>query len=348
MKKSLAFFISCFALFLLAGCGPSKPVLYFYTWEDYIDPAVVADFEAKYNCQVMLETFDSNEDMIAKIRTGSVHYDVILPTTYAAEIMRDEKLIQPLDPAQIPNVIQNADKVMAEKNGDPKFEYWVPYYGGVTGLGCLVSECDPLPDSWTVYNCENQKYVKRISLLDDMRETIGAALITLGYDNNSTDDQQLEEAKRLVISWKKNIAKFGVDDLKQDLGSGANFIIQGYGGDIMQMTAEDNNIRFVVPKEGAIICFDNFVIPSNAQNVPLAHAFINFMCDKQIAAHNAEFTKYYVCVTGSEEGVSDATRAIPGFLLSDETKAKLRVTKNLNEEGTKKYTKIWDEIKATD
>ena len=348
MKKSFAFVLSCFALLLLVGCGPSKPVLYFYTWEDYIDPEVVKDFEKKFDCHVMLETVDSNEDMIAKIRTGSVHYDVIMPTTYAVEIMRDENLLQKLDTKKLPNVIDNSDKDMAEKNGDPNFEYAVPYYGGVTGLGCLVSECDPLPDSWTVYNCENQKYVKRVSLLDDMRETIGAALITLGYDNNTTDDQQLEEAKQLVISWKKNIAKFGVDDLKQDLNSGANFIIHGYGGDIMQMTAEDSNIRFVIPKEGAIINIDNFVIPKNAQNVELAHAFINFMCDKTNASRNMEFTKYNVCVDGAEDGVSEETRAIPGFLLPEDVKAKLCVIKNLNEEETKKFTKIWDETKAKD
>ena len=346
MKKSLAFFMSCFALLLLVGCGPAKPTLHFYTWEDYIDPAVVSDFEKQYNCQVMIETFDSNEDMIEKIRTGSVAYDVIMPTNYTVESMRDENLIQKLDPAKIPNVFQNVEKEMAEKNGDPNFEYSVPYYGGVTGLGCLVSECDPLPDSWTVFNCENQKYVKRISLLDDMRETIGIALLTLCYDINSTDDKQLEEAKQLVISWKKNIAKFGVDDLKQDLNSGANFIIHGYGGDIMQMTAEDNNIRFVIPKEGAIINIDNFVIPSNAQNVELAHSFINFMCDKTNAARNMDFTKYNVCVDDAEEGVSEETRAIPGFLLSDEVKANLHTIKNLKEEDGKKFTKIWDEIKA--
>lgn len=342
----LAFFAIGLTLTLTSGCGRSKPVLYFYTWEDYIDPQVVADFEKQFNCTVHLDTFESNEDMLTKIRTGSVPYDVILPTTYTVEIMRDEQLIQKLDPSLLPNVHQYADKDLAAKNGDANFEYCVPYYGGITGLGVLVDQCDPLPDSWTVYGGENEKYVKRIALLDDMRETIGAALITLGYDINTTDDAQLEEAKKLVIQWRANIAKFGVDDIKQDLNSGANYIIHGYGGDIMQMTADDPNIRFVIPKEGAIICIDNFVIPANANDPKLAHQFINFMCDPKNAGRNMDYTKYEVPIAGAADAVSAETRAIPGFIVPEETRAKLQVTRNLDEEGVKKFTKIWDEIKA--
>lgn len=344
----LAFLVVGLTLTLTFGCRQSKPVLYFYTWEDYIDPDVVRDFEKQFNCTVYLDTFESNEDMLAKIRTGSVPYDVILPTTYTVEIMRDEQLIQKLDPALLPNVHQYADKALATKNGDPNFEYSVPYYGGITGLGVLVDQCDPLPDSWTVYNCENEKYVKRIALLDDMRETIGAALITLGYDVNTTDDAQLEEAKKLVVKWRANVAKFGVDDIKQDLNSGANYIIHGYGGDLMQMTADDPNIRFVIPKEGAIINIDNFVIPVNAKNVQLAYQFINFMCDPKNAGRNMDYTKFEVPIDGASDAVSEKTRAIPGFLIPDEVRDKVQVIKNLDEENLKKFTKIWDEIKAAD
>lgn len=348
MARSLTVFLTVFTLMLTLGCGPSKPVLYFYTWEDYIDPQVVTEFEQKFNCTLHIDTFESNEDMLAKIRTGSVPYDVILPTTYTVEMMRAEGLIQKLDPALVPNVHANVDPIVAEKNGDAKFEYSVPYYEGITGLGCLVNECEPLPDSWTVYGCENQKYVKRIALLDDMRETIGAALITLGFNINTTDDAQLAQAKELIIQWKKNIAKFGVDDIKQDLNSGANYIIHGYGGDIMQMTAEDSNIRFVIPKEGAIVNFDNFVVPSNAKNPKLAQEFINFMCAPENASRNMEYTKYVVPVKGAMDGVSEESKAIPGFVVTEEVLLKLQVINNLDEEGIKKYTKLWDEIKAAD
>lgn len=346
--RTLAAFMTFFALLLTLGCGPSSPVLYFYTWEDYIDPQVVADFEQQFNCKVIIETFESNEDMLAKIRTGSVHYDVILPTTYTVEIMRSEGLIQKLNPEKIPNVLQYVDSLVAQKNGDEKFEFSVPYYEGITGLGCMVSECDPIPDSWTVFNGENPKYQKRMALLDDMRETIGSALMTLGFDPNTTDDAQLQAAKELVVKWKANIAKFGVDDIKQDLNSGANYIIHGYGGDIMQMTAEDSNIQFVIPKEGSIINFDNFVVPTDANNPELAQQFINFMCAPENAGRNMEFTKYGVPVKGAMEAVSEETKAIPGFVVSEEVMAKTHVINNLDADGIKKYTQIWDEIKAAD
>lgn len=345
MKKSFAFVLSCFALLLLVGCGPSKPVLHFYTWDEYIDPEVVEDFKKQYNCEVQIELLNTNEAMIDEVRRSNVHYDVILPTNYAVEIMRNEQLLQKLNPELLPNVFANSDKSMAANNGDPNFEYSVPYYAGITGLGCLVNKCDPLPDSWTVFNCEDQKYLKRLSLLADMRETIGAALITLGYDINTTDDQQLEEAKKLVISWKQNIAKFGEEDLTVDLRSGKNFIIHYYSGDIMRMHAtDDDSIQFVIPKEGAILNIDNFVIPKDAQNVELAHHFINFMCDKKNATRNMEYTKFIVCVNGAEEGVSKETLDIPGFLLLKDVKDNPFVIKNLDEKTREKYTNIWNEI----
>ncbi len=358
MKKTLGFlaialrsFVVCFsmtALLLTLGCGPAKPTLYFYTWEDYIDPAVVKEFEEQNNCRVLIETFESNEDMLAKVRTGGVRYDVILPTTYIVDIMVRDGLLMKLDPEKISNAHKYLDKTTAEKNGDPNLEYRVPYYGGITGLGYLANECPEIPDSWGVYNGDIEKYRKRIALLDDMRETIGAALIYLGYDVNTTDDKQLEEAKQVVIKWRANLAKFGVDDVKQDLNSGANYIIHGYGGDILQMSAEDNNIQFIVPKEGAIVNFDNFVIPANANNPELAQKFINFMCDPKNAGRNMEFTKYMVNIDGAMDAVSEETKKMPGFMITPDVLETLHVIQNLDEAGLKKYTKIWDEIKSAD
>lgn len=346
--RTLTASFSLLALFLTLGCGPAKPTLYFYTWEDYIDPAVVTEFEQQNNCTVLIETFESNEDMLAKVRTGGVRYDVILPTTYIVDIMQRDGLLMKLDPKKIENAHNFLDPAIAEMNGDVNLEYRVPYYGGITGLGYIASECPQVPDSWGVYNGDIEKYHKRTALLDDMRETIGAALIYLGYDINTTDDAQLAEAKQVVIKWREYIAKFGVDDVKQDLNSGANYIIHGYGGDILQMSAEDNNIQFVVPKEGAIVNYDNFVVPANANNPELAQKFINFMCDPKNAGRNMEFTKYMVNIAGAIDAVSEETKKMPGFDLSADTISKLHVIKNLDEEGTKKYTKIWDEIKSAD
>ncbi|MDO4575143.1 MAG: spermidine/putrescine ABC transporter substrate-binding protein [Planctomycetia bacterium] len=333
------------AMLLLTGCqrGPEKQKLYFYTWADYIDENTVREFEEAYHCEVVFDYFDSNESMLAKLKAENIGYDVILPTTYMVEIMKREGMIRPLDHAKIPNAVKGIDRRLAAKVGDENLEYSVPYYIGLTAFGYNAEKLGKAPDSWRIY--ENTALAGRMTLLEDMRAVIGAALITLGYDMNSVDPRQLEEARDLVIRWKANIAKFGVDDVKQGLASGEFFVVQGYSGDILQFTVEDPNIRLAIPKEGTILAIDHFVIPTNASNPELAYQFINFMCDPKNAGRNLERTQYLVPIEGVQNYVSEAMKSSPIFLISDKEFERAQLTQDLGTD-IEKFSAIWDQIKA--
>ena len=331
------------ALVLCAGCAEKKPVLRFYTWADYIDESLVREFEQANNCEVHISYYESNESMLAKLRTSNVQYDVLLPSTYAVEMLREEGLIQPLNHELIPNARKYVNPRIAAKVGDPQLEYSVPYYQGFTGIGYNSAKMVPPPDSWHIY--ENPEYARRMSLLDDMRATIGVALLTLGYDGNSVDDAELAEAKELVLKWKANIAKFGVDDVKQELRSDALYAIQGYAGDIFQISRDFPDVRFVVPKEGGILTYDHLVIPANAGNYELACKFVNMMCDPDNALKNIIETRYVVPIPEAIAKMPDDLKQIPSLLPTDEEIDKSCIHRDLGKD-TEKYTKIWNEIRA--
>lgn len=332
------------ALAFLTGCGgDAKKELNFYTWADYIDEELVKEFEAANNCIVRISYFDSNEVALAKLRTSNVPYDVILPTSYTVGIMRRENLIQPLNPEWIPNAKASIDPKVAAATGDPDLKFSVPYYQGFTGIGYNAEKLGVVPDSWTVY--ANPQFARRLALLDDMRETIGAALMTLGFDPNTTDDAQLQAAKELLLKWKANIAKFGVDDVKQDLRSGAMFAIHGYGGDILQITLEDPNIRFALPKEGVLLSYDHFVVSAKSKEPELAHQFIDFMCRPENALRNIEATQYIVPVPAAIEQIPEELKTLPGFVVTEEEIQAAKQIRDLGKDN-EKYTKIWNEVRA--
>ena len=339
----------CLCIGLLAttaGCkqdgASTGKTLYFYTWADYIDPETVNAFEEKFQCRVQIDNFESNEAMLAKVKSSNSGYDVILPTTYMIEVMQRDGLIQKLDASKIPNV-KEIDPMVAKLTGDEKFEYSVPYYCGITGLGYNAEKLGTAPDSWRIY--ENEQFQGRMTLLEDYREVFASALLTLGYDINTTDDKQLAEARDLLIQWKKNIKKFGVDDVKQGLQNGEFFVVHGYSGDMLQFTLEDENIQFAIPREGAVVSYDHFVIPSNAAAPELAHEFINFMCDPENARKNIEATQYLIPIPKAMASVSEDLKKSSIFRMTSEDFAKFSVIKDLGAENAK-YSKMWDEVKA--
>ena len=231
MKKITFAVLSLLALSLSISCAnKNKKELHIYNWADYIKPEVVAAFESKFNCKVIVDYFDSNESMYAKIKSGATGYDIIIPTSYMAEVMNKENMIIPIDKTKLPN-IKNIDAEIIKSKPDSAMNYSVPYMMSFTGVGYNKQKVASPKESWSIF--ESAEFSKRTTLLNDMREVIGAALKQLGYSYNSRNESELQKAKELVLKWKKNIAKFDVDEAKRGLDSGEFFIVQQYSGDIL-------------------------------------------------------------------------------------------------------------------
>ncbi|MFA6633072.1 MAG: spermidine/putrescine ABC transporter substrate-binding protein, partial [Kiritimatiellia bacterium] len=246
---------------LFAGCGPKRPTLHLYTWSDYLDPELVAAFEQAHGCRVKVDTFDSNETMYAKVLAGSGGYDVIFPSSYQISLMAQNNMLRPLDKAKLPNVTANFDPAYTGVILNPDMTYNVPYAVTFTGLAYRKDKTGGAAvDSWA--SLDNPVFKGRISLLNDFRETLGAALKSLGYSLNSTDPAELKQACEVVLRWKKNIAKFDNEQYKTGIASGEFLLGHGYSGDIAQVMLEDaENIGFAFPKEGFTAACDEMVIP---------------------------------------------------------------------------------------
>jgi spermidine/putrescine transport system substrate-binding protein len=331
------------ALALAAGCGrKERQVLHVYTWADYVKPELVQRFEAENNCRVVIDTFDSNEAMYAKLKAGATGYDLLFPSSYMVKVMNDQGMLQPLDHHLLPN-LGHIDPAYLRVALDPAMAHSVPYMLTYTGIAYL-GERVPNPEaSWAMF--DRADLGGRATMLNDMRETIGAALKFLGYSLNTTDEGQLEQARDVVLRWRQNLAKFENEQYKSGIASAEFLLVHGYSGDILQVQEENEDIVFVLPKEGFSISCDDMVIPQGAQQVALAHAFINFLHDPAVAAENSEFI-YYVCPNrDSYELLPEEMRADETMFPPPEIRAKGEVIADLGKDQ-EKYVRIWDQIKA--
>ena len=341
MNKALA----GVALAVLAGCGDAKKELHVYTWSDYIAPEVVSRFESKMNCRVIVDTFDSNEAMFAKLQAGSTGYDIIMPSSYQIPAMARAKMIQKLDKSKLPNVTKNFAKDYYACILDKDMTYNVPY--AVTYTGVMYRKDKIKADdvkSWKVM--ENSQLKGRASLLSDMRETIGAALMYNGFSINATKQEELDKAVATILKWKENIAKFDNEQYKTAVASGEFFLGHGYSSDSIQVMMEDDNIGFDLPKEGFTIACDEMVLSATSKEPELAYAFIDFLYDAEIAKINMEEVYAPMPIAPALDALEPKLKAL--VCIDAATLKRGQVMRDFDNEPAVRamYIKAWDKIKV--
>ncbi len=345
MKKKICYLLSAVILSAaLLGCSKeNNRKLYLYNWSDYIDEELVDAFSEETGIQVVTDYFDSNESMYAKLRSGADGYDIVFPTSYMVEIMNGSGMLQTIDHSKLSNM-ENIDRKFTALSVDKDMEYSVPYMISTTGIGYLSSELGEIDSmSWDIF--ASTGYASKMTMLNDVRETIGAALKYLGYSYNSRSEAELTEARDLLISWKRNLAKFENDQYKNGLVSGEFTISQGYSGDILQVQEEREDLQFIVPKEGTSISIDNMVILKSAKNRDEAYEFINYMLRGDVAAANIEYVYYLAPNTEAYGLLSEEILNDPAVFITDEVLEHSEILLDLGPDN-ELYSRIWDEIKS--
>jgi len=333
---------SLILILLLALPTFAADTLHIFTWADYISPETVEKFEAAHKCRVVIDTFDSNESMYAKVKAGATGYDLIVPTSYIIQTMHAEGMLQKLDHSKLPN-LPHVDPTVLAKVADSKMEHSVPYTIAYAMLAVRKDKIKEATPSWSLL--DNAGVAGRVTLLDDMREAIGAALKSLGYSINTHDDSQLAAARDVLIRWKKNLARFDNEGYKAGIDSGEFHLVHGYSSDLFQVQTENPKVQIVIPKEGVTISCDEMVIPTSAKQADLAHAFINFVLDPDIAAKNMEWMGYCCPNKAALAKVSPEFLKNPAIFLPADIFAKSELIEDVGAD-LKKYSKVWDEVKA--
>ena len=326
------------------SCGQKTRELNVYTWADYFKPELIERFERENNCRIVIDTFDSNEAMYAKLKAGAKGYDLVTPSSYMVSLMDQQGMVRKIRPELIPNR-KNIDPEFLKITIDKSMDHSVPYMITVTGIAYLKSRVADVRPTWALFDRQDLK--GRMTMFNDMRETLGAALKSLGYSLNSHNPEELDKAKEVVLRWRKNLAKFENEQYKSGLASGEFLLVHGYSGDILQVQKENPDIAFTIPEEGTAISCDDLVIPLGAAQEELAHKFINFLLDAKVAAENTEFVGYLCPNRLSYELLPREMRENPALFMEPSVRSKSEVLDDLGS-ANELYIRVWDQIKAAE
>ena len=349
-RTTIAYFSAAVLLTVMAGCGAASTgsseggskELNVFNWSEYLPEEVIKKFEERHGVKVNYSTFSSNEEMLAKVSVSNGTYDLTVASDYYIQPMAKEGLIQPLDLNNIPN-LKNLSEEYINKEHDPGNQYSIPYMGNTVSLAynpeAIKTEITSLADLW------KPELKDQIVMVDDLRFILGMVLKSMGYSGNETDPARLEEAKQKMLELMPNIKAFDSDSPKTLMINGEVNVAFVWGAEIALAQREKPQFKTVLPKEGLMISFDNFVIPAGAKNKETAEAFINFLLEPEISA---EISQSFPYINPNKEAHPMIDKEIMEnqaiYLPAEE----LKRTESIQDIGDamQLYDRVWSEVKS--
>lgn len=333
---------------IVTGCGGSsrEDELHVYNFGDYIDPDILDEFESETGIKVVLDTFDTNEEMYPVIKNNSADYDVVCASDYMIEKMIGENLLTELNYDNIPNIANISEKYLQiAEEYDPGNKYSVPHAWGTMGI--LYNSKEIKEGEITSWNdLWNEKYAGQIIMPDSMRDALAIALKAKGYSLNTTDEAQIKEASQYLVEQQDLVYKYANDSARDlILGGSANIAII-WNGEVLYCQETNPELKYVIPKEGSEEFIDAWAIPKTAKNKEAAEKWINFLADKKIALKNYEYLTYSIPnVSVIDEVSSDAEKK--AILFPEESLlTNCESLKSLGADADDLYSKYWKQFKA--
>lgn len=345
MKRKLIFiiFILIFILIGAAGCSTDeKQTLNVLNYDIYIDRSLLAEFEEANNVKIKYDTYSTPEDMYIKVKSGASKYDLIISTEYMIERMINENLVNKLNFDNIPNY-----KYVGEdfKNHvyDPANEYSVPYFWGTLGILYNKNTVDASSDSWAMLWDKN--HAQRIIMMDSQRDSFAAALKLLGYSLNTVDQDQLDEAKALLIEQKPLVMAYITDGSPAIMVNEEADMALVWSGEAVAAMSENENLDYVIPKEGSNIWIDAMVIPSTTQKQELAEKLMNFLCSTDATLRNIDEVWYSTVHKEALELVDEKLLNNPAFNIPQDDIDRMEMLRD-PKEFIELYSERWTELMA--
>jgi spermidine/putrescine-binding protein len=320
-----------------ADLGPIERELHIYNWSDYIADDTVPNFEREFGVRVTYDTYESAEEMIAKLVAGATGYDIIVPTGYVVPVLLATGLIAPLSRQYLTNW-GNVSPIFQNLPTDPGNRYTVPWQWGTSGIAYRSDKVTIPVDSWAIFN--QRPLTGKMTMMDDAREVIGAMLRYRGHSLNSMDPAELARAKRDAIAAKSQLKAYISAPVKGQLVSGDVWLAQLWNGDTVQAQAEQSAIAYVIPKEGCSIWNDSLCMPATARHRRAAHEWMNYILRPEVGAAISRATGY-----GSPNVAATKLLEHPVVYPTQEELHRLEFPVDLGE-GTAVWDQIWTEIKS--
>lgn len=347
---------------LAVSANAQDRVVNIYNWSDYIDESILEEFTAETGIQVVYDVFDSNEVLETKLLAGSTGYDIVVPTgTFLANQIK-AGVFQKLDKSKLPN-LKNMDPAISERleKYDPGNEYAINYMWGTTGLGINVDMVKERLGEDAALNTWDLMFDKAtadkladcgIFMLDAPTETVPAALNYLGMDPDLKTQEAYDAAKEKLTEIRPDIRKFHSSEYINALANGDICMAMGWSGDILQArdrAAEADagvTVEYIIPKEGALMWFDNMAIPSDAPHVEEAHAFLDYIMRPEVMAKASNYVYYANGNAASKEFLEDDVIGDPAIYPDDDTISRLYTVSPEDARQKRMLNRTWTAVKS--
>lgn len=342
MKKII--FVLVLMLVLLTGCqGQKTPdTINVLNYDIYIDKGLLSEFEKENNIKIQYDTYSTPEEMYIKAKAGASNYDLIISSEYMIERMISEGMVKKINHKNIPNY-KYIGESFKNQPYDPKNEYAVPYFWGTLGILYNKEAVDVSSDSWSILWDENNS--GRIIMMDSQRDSFAAALKLLGYSLNTINEKELDEAKTLLIKQKPLVMAYITDGAPDIMINEEADMALVWSGEAVSAMAENENLDFVIPKEGSNIWIDAMFIPSTSKNQAAAEKFINFLCSKEATLRNIDEVWYSTVHTEAIKELDKELLENHAFNIPQEDIKKMEMLRD-PKEFINLYTTRWTEIMA--
>lgn len=320
-----------------------------YNWGEFISNGsdesvdVVAAFEKLTGIKVNYTTFDSNESMYAKLKSGAASYDVIVPSDYMVAKMIAEGMLKPLNYDNIPN-FQNIDEEYRNPDYDPENTYVVPYMFCTTGIIYNQSMVETAPTGWA--DLWSEEYADNILMFNNSRDAYSIAALKLGYGINPQTTEEVDTVVTELKAQKPLVQAYVMDEIFDKMIGSEAAVGVYYSGDAITMIHDNPNLVWVFPEEGSVMSMDNMVIPSTCTQQEAAEMFINFMCEPDVGLANAEYVGYTTPMHAVWEMLDDELKYSEIAYPSEEIKAKQHVFTALSDEVNSELDVKWSEMKS--
>jgi spermidine/putrescine transport system substrate-binding protein len=326
------------------GGGPEEKALNFYNWSDYVAKSTIPDFQKQTGIKVTQDFFSSNEELLAKLQAGGTGYDVIVPSDYMVSIMIKSDILEPLDMSKIPN-FKNVGANYKGLGYDPDNQYSVPYQWGTTGILYNEQRLGKLEPSWDpMWDPDNKG---KIGMLNDERETPGAALYKLGYSVNATEKEQLDEAEAELKKQKPLLRGYFDSTQNRPLVINGDLLLgHVFSGDAFLALSSNENLDYIIPEPAATRWTDNMAIPKGAEHPDNAHKFINYILGAKTGAALSNYTYYNTPNEASLPMIDGALRKLPGYELEPSVFDRLQIIEDVGA-ATREYSTLFTSVKSS-
>ncbi len=350
-KPALFMIMVCILSAFPTGCasknaGPGSDVtLTVFNYSEYLDPELIEKFRQETGITIKYEEATTPEEMYTKYTSGAISYDLLCTSDYMVKRLIDEGQAQEIDFSTFKNYdnIDQKFKTLSE-SFDPGNRYSVPYFWGTVGILYDTTAVKAPVDSWDVLF--NGDYKEQIIMQDSMRDSFMVALKYLGYSLNTTDESEIREAAELLKKQKPDVESYLVDEARDEVVAGNAVMAVVYSGEAYLGNLYNNNLAYVVPKEGSNLWIDSWVVTKNCQNKEAAEKFLDFLCREDVGMRNFEYIYYSTPNKAVVDAMDDEFRKNPAIVPPEDAIKGCEIYEAADANTTQLMNDLWKEIKA--